>query len=333
VEVIAGNYELIFSGINLEKTSQLISMSANQENDKIQIPSVELIPLDLIADFEMPDTSFTVTDNKPLILELETENNSRLIVQYFQDSLLQKVDTFHITDILFAYQAIPLIGDNKLKFTLIDQFGNKTTKETEISFNPPVEKPVTELVLQSQKEEPSEELINLQKENISTPDELTHHLTEKADSSSVSVTDDLHNRDLLIAFKESLAKYAYGDLKEILDTLRVPGPEIQTSSQLFEYLSKQVELKNIKEKKFQQLFYSIALNDNPELKNLFNKLLIESDGELKLFLQTLNTEEMKLANSVDLKNRKVRMLIVLGLSLVLLTFIFIYFKQKKKQKE
>ncbi len=29
VEVIAGNYELIFSGKNLEKTSELISMSAN----------------------------------------------------------------------------------------------------------------------------------------------------------------------------------------------------------------------------------------------------------------------------------------------------------------
>ncbi|MCD6565088.1 MAG: PD40 domain-containing protein [Bacteroidales bacterium] len=333
VEVIAGDYELIFSGTNLEKTSELISMSANQENDSIQIPSVELIPLDIIADFEIPDTSFAVTDNQPLILELETENNSRLIVQYFQDSLLQKVDTFYIIDTLFAYQAIPLEGDNKLKFTLTDQFGNETTKETEISFNPPVEKPVAELVLQNQKEEPSEEPIDLREENISTPDKLMQPLTEKADSSSLIIINDLHNRDLLIAFKESLAKYAYGDLKKILDTIRVPGPEIQTSSQLFEYLSKQVEQNNIKEKDFQQLFYSTALNDDPELKNLYDKLLIESDGELKLFLQTLNTEEMKLANADDLKNRKVRRLIVLGISLVLLTFIFIYFKRQKKQKE
>ena len=332
VEVIAGDYELIFSGTNLEKTSELISMSANQENDSIQIPSVELIPLDIIADFEIPDTSFAVTDNQPLILELETENNSRLIVQYFQDSLLQKVDTFYIIDTLFAYQAIPLEGDNKLKFTLTDQFGNETTKETEISFNPPVEKPVAELVLQNQKEEPSEEPIDLREENISTPDKLMQPLTEKADSSSLIIINDLHNRDLLIAFKESLAKYAYGDLKKILDTIRVPGPEIQTSSQLFEYLSKQVEQNNIKEKDFQQLFYSTALNDDPELKNLYDKLLIESDGELKLFLQTLNTEEMKLANADDLKNRKVRRLIVLGISLVLLTFIFIYFKRQKKQK-
>jgi len=333
VEVIAGDYELIFSGTNLEKTSELISMSANQENDSIQIPSVELIPLDIIADFEIPDTSFAVTDNQPLILELETENNSRLIVQYFQDSLLQKVDTFYIIDTLFAYQAIPLEGDNKLKFTLTDQFGNETTKETEISFNPPVEKPVAELVLQNQKEEPSEEPIDLREENISTPDKLMQPLTEKADSSSLIIINDLHNRDLLIAFKESLAKYAYGDLKKVLDTLRIPGPEIQTSSQLFEYLSKQVEQNNIKEKDFQQLFYSTALNDDPELKNLYDKLLIESDGELKLFLQTLNTEEMKLANADDLKNRKVRRLIVLGISLVLLTFIFIYFKRQKKQKE
>jgi len=293
VEVVAGDYKLIFSGTNLEKTSELISMSANQENDSIQIPSVELIPLDMIADFEMPDTSFAVTDNEPLILELETETNSRLIVQYFQDSLLQKVDTFYITDTLFAYQTIPLEGDNKLKFTLTDQFGNKTTKETEISFNPPVEKPVAELVLQSQKEKPSEELIDLQEENISTSDKLMQPLTEKADSSSLFIIDDLHNRNLLMAFKESLAKYAYGDLKNVLDTLRVPSPEIQTSSQLFEYLSKQVEQKIIKEKDFQLILYSIAINGNPEIKNLYDKLLIESDGELNSFLQTLNTEEMK----------------------------------------
>ncbi len=300
IELIAGDYELVFSGTNLEKTSEFISMSANQENDRIQIPSVELIPLHLIADFVMPDTSFAITDNEPLILQLETENNSRLIVQYFQDSLLQKADTIYITDTLFAYRAIPLEGDNKLIFTLTDQFGNETTKETEISFNPPVEKPVADLVSQSQKEEPSEELIDLPKENISTPDELIHHLTEKADSSSLSFTDNLHNRDLLIAFKESLAKYAYGDLKKILDTLQVPSPEIQTSSQLFEYLSKQVEQKNIKEKDFQLLLYSITLNGNPEIKTLYNKLLIESDGELKSFLQTLNTEEMKLTNADDL---------------------------------
>ncbi len=395
VEVIAGDYELIFSGTNLEKTSELISMSANQENDRIQIPSVELIPLDLIADFEIPDTSFIVTDNKPLILQLETENNSRLIVHYFQDSLLQKADTFYITDTLFAYKAIPLEGDNQLKFTLTDQFGNQTIKETEISFIPPVKKPVADLISKSRKEEPSEELtgllgtlknlaksdnliavledinlkdqeigtseelfeylakqsipkneleeivtigandgiieiedfrnfiavntekdisnvideIDLQKENISTPDELMQHLTEKAGISSafteeevksIFIIDDLHNRDLLITFKESLTKYAYGDLKEILDTLQIPGPEIQTSSQLYEYLSRQVEQKNIKEKDFQLLIYSIALNGNPEVKNFHNKLLIESDGELNLFLQTLNHEEMKITNADDL---------------------------------
>ena len=395
VDVIAGDYELIFSGKNLEKTSELISMSANQENDKIHIPSVELIPLDLIADFEIPDTSFVVSDNKPLLLQLETENNSRLIVQYFQDSLLQKADTFYIKDTLFAYQAIPLEGDNQLKFTLTDQFGNQTIKETEISFIPPVKKPVADLISQSQKEEPSEELIDLlgtlknlaksdsltavleginlkdqeigtseelfeylakqsiskneleeivtvgandgiikiedfrnfvavntdndmsniihevdlQKENISTPDELMQHLTEKAGISSIFtkeevksifIIDDLHNRDILIAFKESLTKFAYGDLKEILDTLQIPGPEIQTSSQLYEYLSRQVEQKKIKEKDFQLLLYSIALNGNPEVKNLHNKLLIESDGELKSFLQTLNPEKMKITNAGDL---------------------------------
>jgi len=395
VEVIASNYKLIFSGTNLEKTSELISISANQENDSIQIPSAELIPLDMIADFEMPDTSFAVTDNEPLILELETENNSRLIVQYFQNSLLQKADTFYITDTLFAYQTIPLEGDNKLIFSLTDQFGNETTKETEIFFNPPIEKPVADLVLQSQKEEPSEELIDLletlrdlaksdnmiavleginlkdqeigtseelfeylakqsiskneleeivtvgandgiikiedfrnfvavntekeisniiyevdlQKENISTPDELMQHLIEKASISSTFTEeevksfffiDDLHNRDHLLAFKEALAKYAYGDLKEILDTLKVPGPEIQTSSQLFEYLSQQVEQKNIKEKDLQLLLYSIALNGNPDIKSLYDKLLIESDGELKSFLQTLNPEKMKITNADDL---------------------------------
>lgn len=428
VEVIAGDYELVFSGTNLEKTSELISMSANQENDKIQIPTVELIPLDLIADFEVPDTSFIVTDNEPLILQLETENNSRLIVQYFQDSLLQKADTFYIVDTLFAYKAIPLVGDNKLIFTLTDQFGNETTKETEISFNPPIEKPVADLVSQSQKEEPSEELIylletlrnlaksddliavleninlkdqeigtseelfeylakqsiskneleemvtigandgiikiedfrnfvavntekdmsniihevDLQKENIRTPDELMQYLTEKAGISStfteeevksIFIIDDLHNRDLLIAFKESLAKYAYGDLKEILDTLQVPGPEIQTSSQLFEYLFKQVEQKNIKEKDFQLLLYSIALNGNPEIKNLYNKLLIESDGELKSFLQTLNTEEMKITNAGDFKTRNARRRLAWGLSLVLVVSIFFYIKRRKKHKE
>lgn len=424
VEVIAGDYKLVFSGTNLEKTSELISMSANQENDRIQIPTVELIPLDLIADFKIPDTSFVVTDNEPLILQLETENNSRLIVQYFQDSLLQKADTFYIVDTLFAYKAIPLVGDNKLIFTLTDQFGNETTKETEISFNPPIEKPVADLVSQSQKEEPSEELIylletlrnlaksddliavleninlkdqeigtseelfeylakqsiskneleemvtigandgiikiedfrnfvavntekdmskiihevDLQKENIRTPDELMQHLAEKAGISatyteeevkSLFIIDDLRNRDLLIAFKESLAKYAYGDLKEILDTLQVPGPEIQTSSQLFEYLSKQVEQKNIKEKDFQLLLYSIALNGNPEIKNLYNKLLIESDGELKSFLQTLNTEEMKITNAGDFKTRNARRRIAWGLSLVLVVIIFFYIKRKK----
>ena len=395
VDVIAGDYELIFSGKNLEKTSELISMSANQENDKIHIPSVELIPLDLIADFEIPDTSFVVSDNKPLLLQLETENNSRLIVQYFQDSLLQKADTFYIKDTLFAYQAIPLEGDNQLKFTLTDQFGNQTIKETEISFIPPVKKPVADLILKSRKEEPPEELtdllgtltnlaksdnliailedislkdqeigtseelfeylakqsiskneleeivtvgandgiikiedfrnfvavntdndmsniiheVDLQKENISTPDELMQHLTEKAGISSIFtkeevksifIIDDLHNRDILIAFKESLTKFAYGDLKEILDTLQIPGPEIQTSSQLYEYLSRQVEQKKIKEKDFQLLLYSIALNGNPEVKNLHNKLLIESDGELKSFLQTLNPEKMKITNAGDL---------------------------------
>ncbi|MBE9511348.1 MAG: PD40 domain-containing protein [Bacteroidetes bacterium] len=392
VDVSAGDYELIFSGKNLEKTSELISMSANQENEKIQIPSVELIPLDLIADFEVPDTSFVVTDNKPLLLQLETENNSRLIVQYFQDSLLQKVDTFYIRDTLFAYKAIPLEGDNQLKFTLTDQFGNQTIKETEISFNPPVKKPVADLISESQKEEPPGELIDLletlknlaesdgliavledinlkdqeigtseelfeylakqsisknelkeivtvganngiikiedfrnfvavntekdmsniihevdlQKENISTPDELMQYLTEKTAISSVFteeevksifITDELHNRDILIAFKESLTKYAFGDLKEILDTLRIPSPEIQTSSQLYEYLSRQVERKKIKEKDLQLLLYSIALNGNPEIKNLYNKLLIESDGELKSFLQTLNPEEIKITDS------------------------------------
>ena len=356
VEVIAGNYELVFSGINLEETRELISMSANQENDKIQIPSVELIPMDLIADFEVPDTSFVITDREPLILQLETENNSRLIVQYFQDSMLQKADTFYITDTLYAYKAIPLEGDNKLKFTLTDQFGNETIKETEISFNPPVEKPVADLVLQSQKEEPSDELIQ--------------PITKKTDSSSVFVTKTLHNRDMLIAFKESLAKYAYGSLKEILDTLQVPGPEIQTSSQLFEYLSKQ--------KDFQLLLHSIALNGNPEIKNLYNKLLIESDGELKSFLQTLNTEEMKISNAGDLieyllqksstekftredvvnmitkiitgsqldeekittyissakeKTRNTRRRIAWGLSLVLVAVIIFYIQRKKKKKE
>ena len=356
VEVIAGNYELVFSGTNLEETRELISMSANQENDKIQIPSVELIPMDLIADFEIPDTSFVITDNEPLILQLETENNSRLIVQYFQDSMLQKADTFYITDTLYAYKAIPLEGDNKLKFTLTDQFGNETIKETEISFNPPVEKPVADLVLLSQKEEPSDELIQ--------------PITKKTDSSSVFVTNALRNRDMLIAFKESLAKYAYGSLKEILDTLRVPGPEIQTSSQLFEYLSKQ--------KDFQLLLHSIALNGNPEIKNLYNKLLIESDGELKSFLQTLNTEEMKISNAGDLieyllqksstekftredvinmitkivtgsqldeekiityissakeKTRNARRRIAWGLSLVLVAVIIFYIQRKKKKKE
>lgn len=395
VDVVAGNYELIFSGENLEETSKLISMTLNQENDKIKMPTVELTVLDMIADFQVPDTSFVVTDNEPLILQLETENNSRLIVNYFQDSILQKADTFDIRDTLFAYQVTPLEGDNHLVFTLTDQYGNQSIKETEILFKLPVKKPVAEIISVSQKEETPKELVDLlvtlktlaksdaliaileevdfkeqeigtarelfeylikqslpageldkivtvganeglvsiedfrdlvtvraegdmstiidevdlQEENIYTPDELMQYLTEESFKSttfteqevkSIFVTDELHTLDLLITLKETITKFASGNLKEILDTLQVPGPEIQTAPQLYEFLYQQAKQKKIKEKDFLLLLSSVVSNGNPEVKTLYNKLVQESDGELKSYLQTLDPEMIETTGATGL---------------------------------
>jgi len=139
-EIPHGNYQVIYEADGTEKRIADLDLKLTHPVDDVVMPDAELPKSDFIAEFDLPEidnsNSFTAGDTTQFRLSLEP--NSILTVEHWHGDSLISRQVFIVDETPFNYPMLPLIGDNRYKFTLQDKFNNITTKEYFVNVPEPI---------------------------------------------------------------------------------------------------------------------------------------------------------------------------------------------------
>jgi len=272
VELIKGDYEMIIEGEGFEPKSEFVSLVYDQKEAKISLPKTELVLKDIIAEFEIGDSIYTVDNNDPVKMELSVEKNSKLTINAFLDTSLINSDEFEVKRKKITYKYTPVKGKNILKLKLVDKFGNINEKEILVDYTPkPVIKP---LVAISQAE----------------PESISREKPE------VEAKPDKNLED----FYNNMKTHADGEMKAALENINLEKTGILTSKELVDYLKDQAEEYNYNEEDIDSLVTITATRGDMTLEEFLNCMIEESEGNLKTTLENLDIKTQNITSNDQL---------------------------------
>ena len=129
-ELPQGKYSLTFEAKDAERVVKSIELPISHPSDSFLVPETTLPRTDFTADMNAGENRMiNVTKGDTVYLPLRVEPNSILVVEHWLGDSLLTTEKFIVTDSLFVYKAVPLVGSNRYVFNLTDRFGNTATSE------------------------------------------------------------------------------------------------------------------------------------------------------------------------------------------------------------
>ncbi len=280
VELTKGDYEMIIEGEGFKPKSEFLSLVYDQKESIISFPKTELVLTDIIAEFEIGDSIYTVDNNDTVKMELSVEKNSKLTINAFLDTSLINSDEFEVKRDSFTYKYTPVEGENILKLKLVDKFGNINEKEILVDYTP---KPVIKPLVAISQVKP-DIAVKVQPESISR---------EKPE---VEAKPDKN----LEGFYNNLKTHADGEMKAALENMNLEKTGILTSKELVDYLKDQAEEYNYNEEDIDSLVTITATRGDMTLEEFLNCMIEESEGNLKTTLENLDIKTQNITSNDQL---------------------------------
>ncbi len=272
LNALSGDFNLIFQGDGIQKTTEEISIPINNPSNIISYTSPLIAPgpvkeekagkgtpeaseniPELICNIDRLD----VTSGEPIPVKLELERNTRLKIETYLNESLQKTEEFDINRRKFVYMFTPQPGSNLLKLTLTDHDGNINTREIIINYTPS-----------------AEEIARLRKESLHT--------------------------STLSDFYKALTSMSEGNLKIFLEKINLDSLHFSSLYDFYKYLIDNAAANEYSADDVNRLF--IQLLAAKDINVFHNDMLYLSSGNLKSTLDTLNLHKLNLIYPLEYLN-------------------------------
>jgi hypothetical protein len=299
-QVPQGDYEISYEADGGGKVVRKLGLPLVNPSDSFILPNTILPKTDFQADLKIEaNKSISVTSGDTLLFPMKVEPRSILTVEHWMGNSLVSTETFTMHDTSFVYKMIPGKGDNRLVFKLTDRFNNKTSTEIQVTrennaSNQPVANPEYDKVIsQKQIATLSQMMKGMAKDSLAgifneensnrefaNVDEFISYLKEEAGKKGIS-SEEVDKLALRVAVMDNilsqaavdlLAKYADGDLKKLLTDLDVNAANLNSWSDLQNYISEKTNGK-ISAQDLNKLAASILSGNESSNENLKNKNL------------------------------------------------------------
>ncbi|MBN2274974.1 MAG: PD40 domain-containing protein [Bacteroidales bacterium] len=273
LNVTSGDFEMIFQGEGIQKTSENISIPVDNPSNIIAYTSPLIAP-GLLSEKE-PDLTPKPVDEKDLPtlisnfdsievitgeavpIKLELERNSKLTIETYNNGILRKTEEFDINRKRFIYLFTPEPGENLLQLTLADEQGNINYRKIRVNYIPA-----------------AEELAEKQ-QDISQ--------TKPADS-----------------FYKNLIGLSRGNLRKLLESTNPDSPGMTSVHDLYKYLISQAENHGYSIGEVDSLFVKILSGKDSDIFR--DELHFIASGNIKSTLDTLDIKAENIYTPVDLLN-------------------------------
>ncbi len=307
----SGDFDLVFEGEGIQKTSENITIPINNPSHIISYTSPLIVPgLAVAAKTEEPRQpvrdevlptlisnfdKLDVTTDEPIPVKLELERNSKLKIETYLNGALTKTEEFDINRKRFIYLFKPEPGSNLLKLSLTSEQGTSNTKEIEVNYLPGPE----EAAVVQQKTEAPDALdsfykrllglstgnlkdflgkLNIDSLGLTSAVDLYNYLISQASANGYSAeeVDNLFIKLLsgkdVTRFREELMNTASGNVRTAIDTLDLQGQGIYNPSGLLDHLYGSV---------------SGSSYSRPDLRHLLTTTLTSGNGDVARFIKIL----------------------------------------------
>jgi hypothetical protein len=256
---------------------------------------------------------------------MKVEPNSMLTVEHWVDDSLVSVEEILLSDSTLNYKMAPGVGNNKLVFKLTDKFNNTTTtdvfisREKQITSQPVIRPEYSRIIaakqidalfgmLKNRSNNPTSKTItgaDISKQQFGKADDLISYLRDEAASKNIS-PEDVDKLALRVAVMDNvltqaavdlLAKYADGDLKQLLSDLDIYESDLKTWNDLQQYILTKSG-NQISPEELDKFAFNVLSDTDPAIAILREKILAFSE----------NSESGEIIRqsvaAVDLKNIK-----------------------------
>jgi len=269
LDATSGEFDMIFQGEGIQKTSEAISIPVNNPSNIISYTSPliapglaaqtktdiaqgpeegeKIIPT-LISNFD----TMEVSSGDPIPIKLELERNSKLKIETYLNGLLKKTEEFDITRKKFIYLFSPEPGNNLLRLTLTDEKGNVNSRDIKVNYVPS-----------------AEELAKAQQENLQV--------------------------NPIADFYRSLVGLSSGNLRKFLESINPDSLGITSTVDLYKYLISQAAAHGYTVEEVDSLFIRLLAGKDSNI--LRQELQHLASGNLKSSLDTLDVKSHNLFTS------------------------------------
>jgi hypothetical protein len=263
----SGDFDLVFEGEGIQKTSENITIPINNPSHIISYTSPLIAPgltavvktdepLQPVRDNELPTLisnfdKLDVTTGDPIPIKLELERNSKLKIETYLNGALKNTEEFDINRRKFIYLFKPEPGNNLLKLTLTSEQGTINSREIEVNYVP-------------------------------GPDE-----TAVVQQTTVA-------SDALDGFYKSLLGLSRGNLKDFLGKLNLDSLGLTSAIDLYNYLISQASANGYGIDEVDNLFIKILSGKDVSLFR--DELINTASGNVRTALDTLDLQEQNIVD-------------------------------------
>jgi tetratricopeptide (TPR) repeat protein len=267
LNVTSGDFDLVFEGEGIQKTSENITIPINNPSHIISYTSPLIAPgltavvktdepLQPVRDNELPTLisnfdKLDVTTGDPIPIKLELERNSKLKIETYLNGALKNTEEFDINRRKFIYLFKPEPGNNLLKLTLTSEQGIINSREIEVNYVP-------------------------------GPDE-----TAVVQQTTVA-------SDALDGFYKSLLGLSRGNLKDFLGKLNLDSLGLTSAIDLYNYLISQASANGYGIDEVDNLFIKILSGKDVSLFR--DELINTASGNVRTALDTLDLQEQNIVD-------------------------------------
>ena len=262
LELPQGNYSLAFETSGAEKIIKNLNLPLNSPVDSFVLPGTTLPKTDFVADMVVESNKIiSVVKGDTISFPIKAEPKSLLTVEHWLGDSLLSTEKFRISDSLFIYKTVPLTGNNKIVFKLTDRFNNTTSSEIFINRE--------KIVSQQPVERPEYSRVIAQKQ--------------------------------IAAFGNILRNRADDKLKKVIERSNLEKQKFGRVDDIISYLKEEAAKSSISPDAVDKLALKIAVMDNILTQAAVDLTAINSSGELKKILGSLNINEAGLKTWTDLQ--------------------------------
>jgi len=278
-ELPQGDYIIIYEAKDSETARRSLKLSLYSPADTLHLSDITLPKKDFISEMNIKSgKKLTAKKGDTLAIPVQVERNSIIEVEHWLGDSLLRTEKFINKDTLLVYKAIPETGDNRFVFKLTDRFSNQTVSELLISSSVKEEKIIrpeykhviaakqANMFFELLKKRSDDQLIKViqkiesTKQKFGTVDDIIVSIKNEASRSGIE-PEQVDILALKVAVMDNvlsqaavniLAKYAEGNLKDILSQLNIYEAGLKTWGDLQRYIAEKSgggilpdELKNL----------------------------------------------------------------------------------------